>query len=71
MICNFFIPGLKKVNMKFNSDKFECVRYWADYSEAPTFDYLGPDKSPIEVKSNLRDLGVIVSISGDVCLDTA
>ena len=49
--------------MKFNSDKFECVRYWADYSEAPTFDYLGPDKSPIEVKSNLRDLGVQLSSS--------
>ena len=44
--------------LKFNSGKFECIRYWADISKAPTIDYLAPDKKPIEIKSDLRDLGV-------------
>ena len=48
----------EKVNMKFNSGKFECIRYWADAAKAPTFEYLAPDMKPIEVKSDLRDLGV-------------
>ena len=50
-----------KVNMKFNSGKFECIRYWADPSKAPNFEYLAPDKKPIQVKSELRDLGVQLS----------
>ena len=37
------------------------VLYWADVSKAPTFDYLSPDMKPIEVKSDLRDLGVQLS----------
>ena len=51
----------KHVNMKFNSDKFECVRYWAEPSEAPPHQYLSPDQLPIEVKTELRDLGVQLS----------
>ena len=51
----------EKVNMKFNSTKFECIRYWADQTKAPAFNYLAPDMSPIEVKSDLRDLGVQLS----------
>ena len=47
--------------MRFNSDKFECVRYWSDSGGAPDFHYLGPDGTPIEVKSDLRDLGVQLS----------
>ena len=53
----------EKVNMKFNSEKFECVRYWADSANAPSFSYLAPDNTPIEVKPNLRDLGVQLSSS--------
>ena len=44
--------------MKFNSDKFECLRYWADIEKAPSVQYLAPDKQPILVKSDLRDLVV-------------
>ena len=51
----------EKVNMKFNSDKFECIRYWADPTNAPPFNYLAPDNNPIKVKSDLRDLGVQLS----------
>ena len=50
-----------KINMKFNSDKFECVRYWPDPSSAPPHSYLAPDKQQIKVKSDLRDLGVQLS----------
>ena len=49
------------VNMTFNSDKFECLRYWADPDKAPSFQYLAPDSQPIEVKTDLRDLGVRIS----------
>ena len=47
--------------MTFNSDKFECMRYWADAAKAPPYQYLGPDDQPIKVKSDLRDLGVRLS----------
>ena len=47
--------------MTFNSGKFECLRYWSDPAKAPPFDYLSPDNQPIEVKSDLRDLGVRIS----------
>ena len=47
--------------MTFNSDKFECMRYWADPAKAPAFQYLGPDSQPIEIKTDLRDLGVQLS----------
>ena len=49
------------VNMKFNSDKFECLRFWADPGKAPPIQYLAPDSNPIIVKSDLRDLGVRIS----------
>ena len=47
--------------MKFNSDKFECMRYWSDPGKAPLHQYLAPDDQPIQVKSDLRDLGVQLS----------
>ena len=47
--------------MKFNSDKFECMRYWPDPSAAPAHQYLAPDQQEIKVKSDLRDLGVQLS----------
>ena len=51
----------EKVNMKFNSDKFECMRYWPDPAAAPAHQYLSPDNQEIKVKSDLRDLGVQLS----------
>ena len=50
-----------QVNMKFNSTKFECMRYWSDIDKAPQYQYLAPNMLPIEVKTNLRDLGVQLS----------
>ena len=50
-----------KVNMHFNGDKFECLRLWPNPTLAPDFDYVGPDGSTIEVKDNLKDLGVHIS----------
>ena len=47
--------------MTFNSEKFECLRYWAHPDKAPSFQYLAPDSQPIEVKEDLRDLGVRIS----------
>ena len=50
----------ERVNMTFNSDKFECVRYWPGTS-VPDHQYLAPDLTPIEEKKHLRDLGVEIS----------
>ena len=58
---NVIYKWAETVNMKFNSDKFECLRFWADPSKAPPVQYLAPDSKPIEVKSDLRDLGVRIS----------
>ena len=49
------------INMVFNSDKFEWVRYVVDKEAAPIFQYLAPDHSSIEQKETLRDLGVRIS----------
>ena len=46
--------------MVFNSDKFECVRFWPGKSQKPQSQYLAPDGTPIEEKDHLRDLGVQV-----------
>ena len=43
--------------MVFNSDKFECIRYWPR-GQKPDFTYRSPDGSMIEEKKHLRDLGV-------------
>ena len=51
----------ESVNMQFNSSKFECLRFWPNQEKAPKFQYTAPDTSPIEVKSDLRDLGVRIS----------
>ena len=50
----------EKVNMTFNSEKFECVRYWPGTSP-PDFFYQAPDLTKIEEKTQLRDLGVEIS----------
>jgi hypothetical protein len=49
------------VNMVFNSEKFECLRFWPGKTSVPEFVYKSPDGSIIEEKKNLRDLGVQVS----------
>ena len=50
-----------QVNMHFNGDKFESFRIWPNPSNAPQYDYLGPNGEIIEVKSTLKDLGVYLS----------
>ena len=47
--------------MKFNSDIFECLRFWPGRSGTPEHQYCGPDSSLIEDKEHLRDLGVEMS----------
>ena len=51
----------QNVNMSFNSDKFECLRYWPDPDKALPFQYLAPDNQHIHVKKDLRDLVVRIS----------
>ena len=51
----------ENINMTFNSGKFEWVRYTADQTLAPPFQYAAPNQAPITQKSNLRDLGVQMS----------
>ena len=58
---NLIYQWAAKVNMRFNSEKFECLRFWADPESKPPYQYLAPDNTTIEVKSDLRDLGVRVS----------
>ena len=43
--------------MRFNSEKFEYLRFWADHEDGPPVQYLAPNNTNIEVKSDLRDLG--------------
>ena len=48
------------VNMVFNSDKFECLRFWPRANK-PDYVYTSPGGSIIEEKTHLRDLGVEMS----------
>ena len=50
----------EEVNMTFNSEKFECLRYWPR-TPKPDFSYMSPDGAVIEEKDHLRDLGVEMS----------
>ena len=49
-----------EVNMTFNSEKFEVIRYWPS-GEKPDVNYLAPDNTKIEEKFELKDLGVKLS----------
>ena len=51
----------EQVNMIFNSDKFECLRYWPKENTKPDFTYKSPDGTEIEEKEHLRDLGVQIA----------
>ena len=48
-------------NMKFNSKKFEILRYGHNKTLKENSDYLTPDNQKIEQKTNLRDLGIKMS----------
>ena len=61
----FIYKWSEKVNMVFNSDKFECLRFWPGKTLKPDFNYKSPEGSEIEEKQDLRDLGVTISTSGD------
>ena len=56
-----------EVNMVFNSEKFESLRYWPRGNK-PDTSYKSPDGSDIEEKLHLRDLGV--EISSDLTFNT-
>ena len=58
---NLIYNWAESVNMHFNSDKFECLRFWPGSGEPPEFQYKGPDDNDIEFKVDLRDLGVQLS----------
>ena len=49
------------VNMVFNSDKFECLRFWPGKTSKSELKYKSPDGTIIEEKANLQDLGVQIS----------
>ena len=49
------------INMLFNSNKFEWIRYSLTPETVPEFQYCAPDQTAIERKDSLRDLGVRLS----------
>ena len=51
----------KEVNMVFNGDKFEMLRFWPGKAQKPVIGYTDPHGNHIEGKSHLRDLGVQIS----------
>ena len=48
----------EEVNMIFNGDKFESLRYWPNPDSKPDNSYKDPEGNAIEEKPHLRDLGV-------------
>ena len=55
----------ERVNMAFNGDKFECLRYWPDPDIGAVFTaefpYMDEDGKVIQEKTTLKDLGVQMS----------
>ena len=51
----------EEVNMIFNSEKFESLRFWPGKTVQPDIHYTAPDGTLIEEKTHLRDLGVELS----------
>ena len=51
----------EEVNMIFNGDKFEMLRYWPRNGTKPHYSYKDPSGGDIEEKKHLRDLGVEIS----------
>jgi len=53
-------------NMSFNGEKFECFKIGSNHDLMTEYSYMTPDfEDPIEDVNSLRDLGVIVSTTGD------
>ena len=54
-----------EVNMEFNGDKFECIRYWPDEDLGAVFKqefkYANEEGQTIEEKEHIKDLGVLLS----------
>ena len=55
----------REVNMEFNGDKFESIRYWPNKDLREQFDegsqYVNEEGETIEEKDGLKDLGVQLS----------
>ena len=56
------------VNMHFNVNFFECLRFRERPGDAPEHQYMALDNIPIQEKPHLRDLGV--EISADLSFST-
>ena len=56
----------KHVNMEFNGDKFEVIRYWPDQDLGSVFKeefkYYDENGKVIEEKEDVKDLGIMLSI---------
>ena len=54
-----------EVNMEFNGDKFECIRYWPNEDLGAVFRqefiYQNEEGETIEEKEHIKDLGVQLS----------
>ena len=54
-----------EVNMEFNGDKFECIRYWPDEDLGAVFKeefkYTNEEGKTIEEKEDIKDLGILLS----------
>ena len=50
-------------NATFNADKFECLRYGYDQSIKANTNYVACDRTTIEAKDHVRDLGIAMSSS--------
>ena len=51
----------EKANMKLNDDKFELLRYGNNQQLKENTTYTTPTGKPIKVKSEVKDLGVLIS----------
>lgn len=51
-------------NMKFNSKKFECIRYGPDNELRNTTHYTSDDGTPIMEVNHVKDLGITMSCDG-------
>ena len=58
---NSVYAAAEKINMIFNSKKFEWIRYSPSNVDPPEAQYTAPDSSVIELKTAVRDLGVQMS----------
>ena len=56
-----------RVNMHFNHDMFEVLRFGADKYTAPDILYMMADRGPIEEKDCTWDLGVQVGTDLTFC----